>query len=198
MGSTMRRGACLTIAAAVVLAGCGGAKHKTSSTSSTSSTAATRSTVAKVRAAGKTTSTSVSEEPSNPAKGKALDAVTYHVTLKQHGAHPGAAALTGNISLRPGSKQVCWRFGRLPKVSVSGTAFGTVRRALVPTSASIYQGSKRAPRGPAVAPLGAGYRRQGCTGVPPSVLNAIRSAPSKYYVEVLDAAFPGAGLRAQL
>lgn len=138
------------------------------------------------------------EGPDKPRTAHALSERTFRVRLTgpsaRHGGTTGPNVAL--VRLLPATRQVCWKFGKLPTVLVRTAAFGRVRMALRPETASIHQGSKRA-NGPVVVPLYARYAPAGCTVVAPVVLNSIIAAPHLYYLSLGSATTPGA-LRSQL
>ena len=138
------------------------------------------------------------EGPVKPNTSHFLPPKTYRLllTTKTRGHTTGAASTVGAVTLIPKTRQVCWRFGAIPKVVVHTAAFGSVRMPLRPQTAAIRQGAKGA-KGPVVVPLNARYAPRGCTVVAPVALNSILAAPHFYYVTVGGATSP-AVLRAQL
>jgi|HubBroStandDraft_6_1064221.scaffolds.fasta_scaffold02717_4 hypothetical protein len=206
----------LAAAMALVIAGCGGHSHvggsDTAAGNSTGETQTDASVGTHVRTsqqsrrvplvkqhASKGEETlSAAEGPARPRSPRALPASSYHVTLTARGATPARSTSDAAlVTLIPAKRQVCWRFGRLPVVTVRTRAFGAVRMILRPVTASIHAGGKGA-NGPVVVPLHGRYAPRGCTVAAPVVLNSILSAPRFYYVSLGDATSPTGTLRAQL
>jgi hypothetical protein len=103
--------------------------------------------------------------------------------------------LTVTINLH--GNRVCWKFGTTPTVYVSTSAFGRVRAALKPTSASI-DADAHGHSGAVLIPLGVRYSSRGCAGVAPSLVNTVAAAPKLYYLQVSASRFPAITVRGQL
>ncbi len=82
-----------------------------------------------------------------------------------------------------GATKVCWEF------TYSG--IGT------PAAAHIHKGA-RGKAGPVVVPLGAAFKKKGCTTASAALLRAITKTPGAYYVNVHTAEYPGGAIRGQL
>lgn len=99
---------------------------------------------------------------------------------------PGAPAAggTATITVNAAQHELCWKF----------RVVGVVH----PTAAHVHAGSPGA-AGPVVIPFGPVYAPNGCTNaVTASLIRKIEAAPSKYYVNVHNKAFPNGAARAQL
>lgn len=209
-GQQMRpiRLAALALSLPLMAVGCGGG-HQSSRASATSgheSTAAGNASTGASTTHGHRSATrrphgpvGGGEEPSGSSKRAKPLSVGYHLRLTGRGDHRiSGRALTALISLRGGSHEACWEFGRLPRISEPSSAFGHLHAAVVPSSASIRAGTSRRAVGPVLVPLGVHYSARGCTPVTASIVNAIASAPADYYVAAQSSHYPGGVLRAQL
>lgn len=215
MGMIARLAAVLSVLGALLLAGCGGQSTTSASHSATRTVdvgaslpaAPARHAIAK-RLAGKALGRHASkapnalednEGPDKPSTAHPLPPHTYRVVLTGKSRRVGGVdgSEVGVVRLLPKTRQVCWQFARLPKVTVHTAAFGGVRMVLRPESASIRVGARGA-NGPVVAPLYARFAPRGCTVVAPVVLNSILAAPRLYYVSLGSATSPAGALRAQL
>jgi hypothetical protein len=92
----------------------------------------------------------------------------------------GKAELTLNAT----TGKVCWEF-KLAKIDGK------------PNQAHIHKG-KAGVAGNVVVPLGATYKRQGCTSAAKSLVKAILKSPGSYYVNVHNAKHPAGAMRGQL
>ena len=92
----------------------------------------------------------------------------------------------GRVELRlnPATGKVCWEF-RLSRIDGK------------PMQAHIHKG-RRSVSGNIVVPLGANYKRQGCTTAARAIVRAIVRRPGSYYVNVHNAKHPLGAMRGQL
>jgi hypothetical protein len=97
---------------------------------------------------------------------------------------PGASGKV-TLTLNTVSGRVCWTFSALKRLG------GT------PNAAHIHRG-RAGVAGGVVVPLGAAYRRQGCTTATVSLVNQILANPGRYYVNLHNASYPGGTARGQL
>ena len=88
------------------------------------------------------------------------------------------------IRLTPSTGKVCWET-KLTKIDGK------------PNASHIHKGGKGV-SGNVVVPLGAGYKRQGCTTAAKSLVKAIVKNPGSYYVNVHNAKHPAGAMRGQL
>jgi CHRD domain len=108
-------------------------------------------------------------------------------TLRGANERPTAAASNrGKVELRLNGKtgRVCWEF-KLAKIDGK------------PNQAHIHKGRKGV-AGNVVVPLGANYKRQGCTTAPKALVKSILKKPAAYYVNVHNAKHPAGAMRGQL
>lgn len=100
---------------------------------------------------------------------------------------PGAPNGTGlaRLTLNGTTGRVCWTFSAL--MNLGGA----------PNSAHIHKG-KSGKAGNVVVPLGATYRRQGCTMASTQLVQQILAHPGRYYVNVHNAAYREGAARGQL
>jgi hypothetical protein len=97
---------------------------------------------------------------------------------------PGASG-KATVTLNDATGRVCWTFSALRNLGGALNA------------AHIHRG-RSGQAGAVVVPLGATYRRQGCTTVTVAVVRQILAHPGRYYVNVHNAAYPGGTARGQL
>ncbi len=88
------------------------------------------------------------------------------------------------VRLNAATGKVCWEFA-LAKIDGK------------PNQAHIHKG-KAGVAGNVVVPLGASYKRQGCTSATKSLVKAILKSPGSYYVNVHNAKHPAGAMRGQL
>ena len=88
------------------------------------------------------------------------------------------------VTLNAATGKVCWDF-RLAKIDGK------------PNQAHIHLG-KRGVSGNVIVPLGANYKRQGCTTAAKATVRAILKSPGAYYVNVHNAKYPVGAVRGQL
>jgi len=88
------------------------------------------------------------------------------------------------VRLNAATGKVCWDF-TLAKIDGK------------PNQAHIHKG-KAGVAGNVVVPLGASYKRQGCTSAAKSLVKAILKSPGSYYVNVHNAKHPAGAMRGQL
>jgi hypothetical protein len=101
-------------------------------------------------------------------------------------AENAPASNKGKVELRlnAATGKVCWEF-KLSKID--GKAM----------QAHIHKG-KRGVAGNVVVPLGANYKRQGCTTAAKALVKSILKSPGTYYVNVHNAKHPAGAMRGQL
>ena len=95
----------------------------------------------------------------------------------------GATAGSGTAEITVTGRKVCWDF--------------TVKGIGAPVAAHIHKG-KAGKAGPVVVPLGATYKRQGCTTTTAATAKAIVATPGAYYVNIHTTKFPSGAVRGQL
>jgi hypothetical protein len=139
-----------------------------------------------VAACGSSGSSSIAARPGR-ASGARLTRV-YRVQLSGTAeTSPGAPHGSGAAVIAfHGDSIVCWRFAHLHGFTNA-------------TFAHIHIGMKGR-SGNVVVPLSTGPRlhHQGCVSVSPLLSKAIRSKPSRYYVNIRSKQYPGGAVRAQL
>jgi CHRD domain len=121
------------------------------------------------------------------ANAAATKTVRFEVALKGKNEAPAAPASNkGKVELKlnTATGKVCWEF-TLAKIDGK------------PNQAHIHKG-KAGVSGNVVVPLGATYKRQGCTKAPPSLVKSIAGHPGRYYVNVHNAKHPLGAMRGQL
>jgi len=121
------------------------------------------------------------------ANAAATKTVTFEVALKGKNEAPAAPASNkGKVELKlnTATGKVCWEF-TLAKIDGK------------PNQAHIHKG-KAGVSGNVVVPLGANYKRQGCTKAAPSLVKSIAGHPGAYYVNVHNAKHPLGAMRGQL
>ena len=89
-----------------------------------------------------------------------------------------------NATLNTTTGRVCWDF-KLAKIDGK------------PAQAHIHKG-KAGVSGNIVVPLGANYKRQGCTSAAKPLVKSIAGHPASYYVNVHNAKHPLGAMRGQL
>jgi hypothetical protein len=113
--------------------------------------------------------------------------VKFEVALKGNNEAPAAPASNKGkieLTLNTTSGKVCWQF-KLAKIDGK------------PTQSHIHKG-KVGVSGNVVVPLGANYKRQGCTTAAKSLVKSIAGHPGAYYVNVHNAKHPLGAMRGQL
>jgi len=121
------------------------------------------------------------------ANAAATKTVTFEVALKGKNEAPAAPASNkGKVELKlnTATGKVCWEF-TLAKIDGK------------PNQAHIHKG-KAGVSGNVVVPLGANYKRQGCTSAAKSLVRSIAGHPGFYYVNVHNAKHPLGAMRGQL
>jgi hypothetical protein len=111
----------------------------------------------------------------------------FEISLKGTSEKPAAPASNRGrveLTLNTATGKVCWEF-KLAKID------GT------PNQAHIHKG-KAGVSGNVVVPLGANYKRQGCTSAAKSLVRSIAGHPASYYVNVHNAKHPAGAMRGQL
>jgi CHRD domain len=113
--------------------------------------------------------------------------VKFEIALKGTNEKPAAPASNKGrveVTLNTTTGKVCWEF-RLAKIDGK------------PTQSHIHKG-KAGVSGNVVVPLGASYKRQGCTHAAKSLVKSIAGHPALYYVNVHNAKHPLGAMRGQL
>ena len=113
--------------------------------------------------------------------------VKFEVALKGANEKPAAPASNkgkAELTLNTTTGKVCWEF-KLAKIDGK------------PSQAHIHKG-KAGVSGNVVVPLGANYKRQGCTSAGKSLVRSIVGHPGFYYVNVHNAKHPAGAMRGQL
>jgi hypothetical protein len=113
--------------------------------------------------------------------------VKFEVALKGANEKPAAPASNKGrveLTLNTATGKVCWDF-KLAKIDGK------------PSQAHIHKG-KAGVSGNVVVPLGANYKRQGCTSAAKSLVRSIAGHPGFYYVNVHNAKHPAGAMRGQL
>jgi hypothetical protein len=113
--------------------------------------------------------------------------VKFEVALKGTNEKPAAPASNKGrveLTLNKTTGKVCWDF-KLAKIDGK------------PSQAHIHKG-KAGVSGNVVVPLGATYRRQGCTSAAKSLVKSIAGHPASYYENVHNAKHPLGAMRGQL
>jgi Cu/Zn superoxide dismutase len=121
------------------------------------------------------------------AAGAANNAATTKLEANLRGSNEKAPASNRGkteIRLTPSTGKVCWET-TLTKIDGK------------PNASHIHKGGKGV-SGNVVVPLGAGYKRQGCTTAAKSLVKAIVKNPGSYYVNVHNAKHPAGAMRGQL
>jgi hypothetical protein len=97
---------------------------------------------------------------------------------------PKAGGASGEAYVQITGTKVCWQFKDLHGFSGA-------------TASHIHKGAA-GKAGPVLVPLGAGFKRTGCTTAPAAVARAISAKPGAYYVNIHTPKFPAGALRGQL
>jgi hypothetical protein len=121
-----------------------------------------------------------------PPAALAGTAKTITLTTKLAGKNEvpkGAPAGKGTATITISGGKVCWKF-----------TFSGIDK---PTASHIHKAAAGA-AGPVLVPLGAAFKAAGCTTAPASVIKGIVAHPSRYYVNIHTAKFPGGAIRGQL
>jgi hypothetical protein len=123
------------------------------------------------------------------AAGAATSAKTtkLETALKGTNERPAAPATNkGKVEVRltPRTGKVCWEF--------------TIRRIDGKAMQAHIHKGRRGVAGNIVVPLGANYKRQGCTTAAKSLVRSIVNHPGAYYVNVHNAKHPLGAMRGQL
>jgi hypothetical protein len=111
----------------------------------------------------------------------------FEIALKGTNESPAAPASnkgTVELTLNAKTGKVCWEF---KLAHVDGK----------PNQSHIHKG-RRGVSGNVVVPLGAGYRRQGCTTASKALVRSILKSPAGFYVNVHNAKHPLGAMRGQL
>jgi hypothetical protein len=121
------------------------------------------------------------------AAGAATNAGTTKLVASLRGSNEGAPASNRGrteIRLTPSSGRVCWA---TTITKIDGK----------PNASHIHKG-RRGISGNVLVPLGAGFKRQGCTTAAKATVRAILMNPGRYYVNVHNAKHPAGAMRGQL
>jgi hypothetical protein len=121
------------------------------------------------------------------AASAATSATKFEVALKGANESPAAPASNrGKVELTLNAKtgKVCWEF-KLARIDGK------------PNEAHIHK-ARRGVSGNVVVPLGAGYKRQGCTTASKTLVKSILRSPAGFYVNVHNAKHPLGAMRGQL
>jgi hypothetical protein len=123
------------------------------------------------------------------AAGAATDAGTTKLEANLRGGNERPSAPASNrgkteVRLTPSSGRVCWE---TTITKIDGK----------PNASHIHKGRKGV-SGNVVVPLGAGFKRQGCTTAAKATVRAILTNPGRYYVNVHNAKHPAGAMRGQL
>jgi CHRD domain-containing protein len=121
------------------------------------------------------------------AAGAATTAGTTKLEANLRGSNEGAPASNRGkteIRLTPSTGKVCWET-KITKIDGKANA------------SHIHKGRKGV-SGNVLVPLGAGFKRQGCTTAPKATVKAILKNPGGYYVNVHNAKHPAGAMRGQL
>jgi hypothetical protein len=114
----------------------------------------------------------------------AMQKGSLHATLTGKAETPkGDPDGSGTAEIKITGTKVCWEI-HVAKV-------GTI------VAAHIHKGGPDV-AGPVVVPFGATFKSKGCTTASALLTAAILKSPSKYYVNVHNAKYPGGALRGQL
>jgi hypothetical protein len=111
----------------------------------------------------------------------------FEIALKGSNESPAAPASNkGKVELTLNARtgRVCWEF---KLAHIDGA----------PNQAHIHKG-RRGVSGNVVVPLGAGYKRQGCTTASKALVRTILRIPGGFYVNVHNAKHPLGAMRGQL
>jgi hypothetical protein len=111
----------------------------------------------------------------------------FEIALKGTNVSPAAPASNkGRVELTLNAKtgKVCWEF---KLTHIDGK----------PNQAHIHK-AKRGVSGNVVVPLGAAYKRQGCTTASKALVRSIMKSPAGFYVNVHNAKHPLGAMRGQL
>lgn len=117
----------------------------------------------------------------------ATSATKFEVALKGSNESPAAPASnkgTVELTLNAKTGKVCWDF-KLGHIDGK------------PNQAHIHKG-RRGVSGNVVVPLGATYRREGCTTASKALVRSILRSPGGFYVNVHNAKHPLGAMRGQL
>jgi CHRD domain-containing protein len=121
-----------------------------------------------------------------PALAFGSSAKTVRLEAKLAGSNevPKAGGAKGEAYIQITGTKVCWQFQDLH--GFTGAAASHIHKAPVGKP------------GPVLVPLGAGFKKTGCTTAPAGVTRAIVANPKAYYVNIHTTKFPGGALRGQL
>jgi hypothetical protein len=118
------------------------------------------------------------------ALGSATKTVKLEAKLSGGKEVPKAGGATGVAFIQITGTKVCWQFEKLK--GFTGATASHIHKAPVGKA------------GPVLVPLGAGFKKTGCTTAPGAVAKAIVANPKAYYVNIHTTKFPAGALRGQL
>jgi hypothetical protein len=121
-----------------------------------------------------------------PALALGSAAKTVRLEAKMSGSNevPKAGGARGEAYVQITGTKVCWQFKNLH--GFTGATASHIHKAPVGKA------------GPVLVPLGAGFKKAGCTTAPAGVARGIVRNPKAYYVNIHTTKFPGGALRGQL
>jgi len=118
------------------------------------------------------------------ALGSATKTVSLEAKMSGKKEVPKAGAATGEAFIQITGTKVCWQFKDL--------------RGFTGATASHIHKAPVGKPGPVLVPLGAAFKRTGCTTTTAALAKAIVAAPGAYYVNIHTTKFPAGALRGQL
>jgi CHRD domain-containing protein len=118
------------------------------------------------------------------ALGSPAKTISLEAKLSGRNEVPKAGAASGEASIQITGTKVCWRFNDLK--GFTGATASHIHKAPIGTA------------GPVVVPLGAAFKKTGCTTTSAALAKAILASPKGFYVNIHTTKFPGGALRGQL
>jgi len=118
------------------------------------------------------------------ALGSATKSMSLEAKLAGKNEVLKAGSGSGEAYIQITGTKVCWQFKDLKGVAGA-------------TASHIHKGNAGV-SGPVVVPLGAAFKKTGCTTAPASLAKAIAAHPSQYYVNIHTPKYPGGAARGQL
>ena len=118
------------------------------------------------------------------ALGSAAKTVRLEAKLAGRNEVPKAGGARGEAFVQITGTKVCWKFQDLH--GFTGATASHIHKAPVGKA------------GPELIPLGAAFKKSGCTTAPAGVTRGIVANPRAYYVNIHTTKFPGGALRGQL